>query len=356
MTSAHEELKAIDAALLKVWQRVWHLRWLQPTNLKEERERFLVSDNSEPRFTYPPLDFDPAAELAALDTLNAKLAQLDADAAPSLALVPLFTAKIAKLRSWISLLATRGTTAFTEHAIAYYGAPDKELVADAERLFAAPEASKDLPTIDTAQAAELLQREAERLGIDCAVVVKGGLASRADCVLPERTLYLRKGARFTKRDIKKLAVHELGVHARRAMNGLRQPYKLFFLGTAEYETTEEGLAGLFEERAGVASGMRTKGALTLAVNHALQHSFRSTYRLLSTKFPPERAFHLTVRVKRGLGDTEAPGAFTKDHIYLKGLRMVEQLAEEQLERLFLGRVAVEDLPVLEKLEPHFFKL
>jgi len=337
------DLKGLDESLFRIWQRVWHLRWLQPENREAEMERFLASQAYEPRFTYPELAFAVEEERALLNALLAELSMNHEPLAQPLAL--LFTKKVEKLQHWLSMLATRGTAAFTEHAIAYYGLPDEALVADARGLFGAEEQKKERATIDAASAVRMLREEARRLG--CTVKVRRGLASRADCVLPERTLYLRAGAMFTERDIRKLAIHELGVHARRAMNGLRQEYKLFFMGTAEYETTEEGLAGLLEERAGVASGMRTKGALVLAVDVALRKGFRAVYGLLRTAFPPERAYRLAVRVKRGLGDTGRPGAFTKDHIYLKGLRLVEALSPGEVERLFLGRIAVEDRGLLD---------
>jgi len=134
----------------------------------------------------------------------------------------------------------------------------------------------------------------------------------------EKTLQVKKGETFTQKDIKRLIVHEIGVHTTRYVNGERQSYKLFVYGTAGYDETEEGLAVWNEELNQVLSrnALRNYAGRVLAIHWALQYSFSETYQKLCKYFGEQEAYHLTLRVKRGLKDTSQPGAYTKDSIYL----------------------------------------
>ncbi len=340
------DLHAADEALFAVWRRVWRLEHLVPANLAEERARFLASETYEPRFSYPALGFDAAAERRTLEGLRDGLR---GRAEP---IVVLLERKIAKLLAWVALLEARGTPAFTERAIAYYGRPSPALLAEARKILAGPGAITAVPgTITSAEAASRLQKAAAGLG--WRVRVRAGMAARANCVAPERTLYLREGERFSERDVEKVRVHELGVHATRDANGARLGWKLFTMGTAGYEATEEGLAALMERRHGVSSPAvrRRKAAFALAADLALRAGFREVHEFLLGHVSPPRSFRMALRVKRGLAATGRAGAFTKDHIYLKGALEVEKLDDASVERLFLGKVGVADLPVLGKLIP-----
>ena len=64
-----------------------------------------------------------------------------------------------------------------------------------------------------------------------------------------------------------------------------------------------------------------------------------------------RAFHLAARVKRGLSDTGKPGAFSKELIYFRGAQKIHAFVEAggDLKKLFIGKVALEDLPFISQI-------
>ena len=68
------------------------------------------------------------------------------------------------------------------------------------------------------------------------------------------------------------------------------------------------------------------------------YSFSKTFRLLHNNYDLDRetAFYITVRVHRG-------GGFTKDHLYLSGLKKIyqEYRAENDLSILLTGKVSLE---------------
>ena len=65
------------------------------------------------------------------------------------------------------------------------------------------------------------------------------------------------------------------------------------------------------------------------------------------------ALHLCLQVFRGVPDLERAGVcYLQDAMYLRGLRMIEQAVAENpmvLDRLAVGKVALEVLPDLEEL-------
>ncbi|MDA2917796.1 flavohemoglobin expression-modulating QEGLA motif protein, partial [Nitrospinae bacterium AH_259_B05_G02_I21] len=86
---------------------------------------------------------------------------------------------------------------------------------------------------------------------------------------------------------------------------------LFALGTAGYLVTEEGLAVFQEAQQGVleVNRLRVYAGQLLAVNTALVGGFEAVFEsLLARGFSDEEAFHITLRVKRGLSEVEEPGA------------------------------------------------
>ena len=65
----------------------------------------------------------------------------------------------------------------------------------------------------------------------------------------------------------------------------------------------------------------------------------------------DRALNKAIDIKRGLADTSEPGGFTKGIVYFRGLRAIEQFIAEggDLRRLYIGKIALEDLDVCEKI-------
>jgi len=135
-----------------------------------------------------------------------------------------------------------------------------------------------------------------------------------------KTLYIRQNDFFTNKQIDRLIAHEIYGHVLRSVCGNMQPYKMFSVGFAKYEATEEGLALYKEKKIGGMTKRILKGyaGRVLAVHFALNSSFRNTYDELIKYFSKDKAWQMTLRAKRGLSNTKEPGAFTKDYVYLKG--------------------------------------
>ncbi len=175
--------------------------------------------------------------------------------------------------------------------------------------------------------------------------------------------------------------HELLGHVARAIAGEHSPLGLLGINTKNYAPTEEGLA-LYHERqiatlhgqefadtglwlgtlaVGLACGACTPPQSFLALCTFLESFFFVKTLLAHPEKEPEEvrqrarktALTYCLRVFRGVPDLTKPGiCYTKDGIYLRGLQMIEQaVAEDEgiLDRLAVGRVALELLPYLQEL-------
>lgn len=161
-----------------------------------------------------------------------------------------------------------------------------------------------------------------------------------------RVIRVHPHARFRHRDLRRLVVHEVDVHAVRAHNGELQALRCFSTGLPGALVTEEGLALYAEERAGVASpGVLPRQQLVArAIRLAREVGFRELYRWLEEQGGPELAWGVALRVKRGLADPGRPGVYAKDSVYLRGRMAVAAWVEAggDLGWLYVGKVSLHD--------------
>ena len=163
-----------------------------------------------------------------------------------------------------------------------------------------------------------------------------------------RKVTICKDRFFSELDIKRLAVHEVGVHAIRYTNGDHQPLKIFHFGFPESLSTEEGLAVYFEVATGNMNPMyfRNYAGRVLAIDCLRRNlDFRDCFsELQHYGFNDEDSWNLAVRVYRG-------GGFVKDHVYLQGYYMIDDFVKHggDLRKLFVGKIGIEDLPLIDQL-------
>ena len=138
-----------------------------------------------------------------------------------------------------------------------------------------------------------------------------------------------------------LAHHEIGVHLLTTFNGLLQPLKIFSNGLPKNVETQEGLAVFSEYMGGALTIKRLKElAYRVLASHTLSkgYSFADTFDLIHNQYKlnREEAFTITLRAHRG-------GGFTKDRLYLSGLRKIYKryLREEPMDRLLIGKVSLD---------------
>lgn len=313
-----------------------------PKNLNEEKEKFFQSNSYNPIFVY---EGQPAKEL---DALKNALLNLDISAA---GIGMLFKKKQDELLKIIEMMKSIGTRRFTEISQSLYGIPDDKLLQKANDFIGIFD-SPDESYISSEQVKVRLELALKKYGFTWQVREKD-MISRAAVSQSSKLLFIKKDSFFTNKFIKRIIVHEIGTHILRAENGAQQPYDIFSLGLTGYLSTEEGLAVVNEEEHDclTRSTLKTYAARVIAVHKAMRCTFRETYNYLLPHVGKENAFDITLRAKRGVGNTFFPGAFTKDYLYLKGYFDVRKFLDSGGDpaKLYYGKIGIDDIPFIEKI-------
>ncbi len=208
--------------------------------------------------------------------------------------------------------------------------------------------------IDANQAGDKLKSEVYRLTKEnISIIYNDHLASKVNISPKNKVIILNPNEKFTTLSIKRLNVHEIGVHYMRYFNAKKFHIKLLETGTANYIETEEGLAAYMEQVKGVASDAQLfiYAGRVIATHYALTKSFYEVFKILKKyNFKDSDAFSITYRAKRNLCDTSKPGGFTKDYVYYSGYYKIKKYVESgyDIKKLFIGKIKIEDLNVIEE--------
>jgi hypothetical protein len=162
----------------------------------------------------------------------------------------------------------------------------------------------------------------------------------------KQLLRVNPDARFRTRDVERLVVHEIDVHAMRAANGAAQPLCCFQTGLPGSLATEEGLAMVSEEAAGFCSpGMLARQVeVVTAIHNARTMTFRELYGDIAERSGPGLAWGICLRIKRGLARPAEPGVYAKDSVYLRGRMAVAEWLDAggDVRHLYVGKVGIDD--------------
>jgi len=164
----------------------------------------------------------------------------------------------------------------------------------------------------------------------------------------KRLVRVNPKASFRTRDLTRLVVHEIDVHARRATNGSHQALLCFQTGLPGSLATEEGLAMVAEEVSGSASpgALARQTEVVRAIHFARTAGFRDLFDHLTQRVSSGLAWGICLRVKRGLADPSRAGVYAKDSVYLTGRCRVRKWLDDggDISHMYVGKVSV-DHPV-----------
>lgn len=158
----------------------------------------------------------------------------------------------------------------------------------------------------------------------------------------ENRLCIGKSIKRNNSNLKRLIIHELESHILQKNNIQTSNNPLLRLSKLyENRLYAEGLA-VYNE---FFTQTLTEGAyetywLRLKAVTMLHYSFRDIFNELARYTSEEKAFMITYRVKRGMGDTASPGGFPKDASYLYGFERIHNYIKEggDLSFLYIARV------------------
>jgi alpha-L-glutamate ligase-like protein/uncharacterized protein (TIGR02421 family) len=343
-TKTEVNFAEIDQKLIKIDEKLKLLFHLRPINLNEQKEEFFKNFKKNPEFEYAELKFDTY-------NLRKELEQIYTDDSP---LGILFEKKKNEIYKKINLLDFRGySDEFTESSIDLYGKPSPELVQEATALLLKTESEYSQPkgSITDEEAKKTMDKVFKDYGLlNWEAKIKESMVSDVIAGKNNR-LFIRRGATFTESRIKNLIIHEIETHILTAENGKSQPYELFNRGLANYLESQEGLAiyNILNQKKDEAKNLYLSLSLIIAVDMAMKHSFVEIFeKMLEFKIPPERAWRTAVKVKRGLENTQDPGAFTKDFLYYKGYKQIKEFISTggSMKDLYRGKFNAGDMELI----------
>lgn len=342
-----QSILEIDASLYEALEGFELLSAINPTNVEKEKKRFFDSRCTvNPEFTYKPIEFDPFQ-------LKRRLHRLEVEKISDVHIQRLYESVINAYSDKIDLLASLGSSKFLYSSLRYFGEPSEQDLKNAWFLQHLPEVEDAIaePTLGIDDAVNLFKESFEEYGFKGKIEVTRNIVSDAMVVNHQRKVLLKKGATFRPKELRFLVHHEIGVHMVTTMNSGLQPLKVFNLGLPVNTMTQEGLAVLSEYLSGNMTLHRLKelGQRVIATDMMVKGAdFKKTYRRMvnDLEMDVNEAFYLTTRIFRG-------GGFTKDHLYLRGLREMYRFWQEgnDLRPLLIGKTSLDSYgTILEMLE------
>jgi len=348
LTEAFQDLFDIDANLNRLVRNIELLNYINPLNIAAEKKKFYSSKyNYEPQFKYPKLKFN-GYKLHRL-FFSQRLERIeDTD------IRQLYEDVIYEYSGLIECIQTIGQgRKFYFNSLKSFGTPTEKDIENAKFILRFDDSAFDeemLPMYNAKEAKDYFDDFSKRYDFKYNIKISNNLSAAAMVLNNTQTLVLRKSQKFSKNQLKVLTNHEIGVHMVTTFNGLDQPLKVFSNGFPNNVETQEGLAVYSEFMSGCLTIERLKELAfrVIAVDSLHKgYSFSDTFHLLHSqhKLNRDKAFGITLRVHRG-------GGFTKDHLYLKGLRNIYKYANsgKDLGILLTGKVSQEYLLTMEKLQ------
>jgi uncharacterized protein (TIGR02421 family) len=319
-----------------------------------------------------PLRFDPAAKLRQFEEIRRDIPLQLGRRDPA---GEILARNCRQFEDVVRMLQARGTPQFYQYSRMLYGST-QDLLADGlttlrdlSRLLdeilssmagtrQGTEYPKLVPAEDvveelTRRLSAYFHRHAVRVKLDDGII--------SDASAGSDYIKIKRGALFSTRDIDILEVHEGWVHVGTTLNGQRQKWARWLAkGPPCVAATQEGLSTLMEVFAFVSYPARVKRlnqrvcACDMAENGANILEVIDFFR--RQKRTAAEALLLAQRVFRG-GVLEGGAPFTKDLSYCKGFVTIYNFLRsairfgrpELIPFLFVGKVALEDIPVLFQL-------
>ena len=329
----------IDERLDVLVQRIELLSYINPTNIEEQKERFFASNCLEdPVFFYPKIDFDKFK-------LHRQLFSLPIEQIENKVLRQLYEEIIYFYSGLIQCIETIGDgKKFYYNSLHSFGTPTEQEVENAKYILSFEDDTSseiEIKKHSPKQAEQLFRAYSKQYSFTYNIAFSDKMSAIAMVLNNIQTLVLNTKHTYSDSEIAILTNHEIGVHMVTTMNGLLHPLKIFSHGLPNNVETQEGIAVFAEYMSDSLTVKRLKKLAyrVIAVDSlARGYSFSQTFALLHTNYnlDKESAFYVTLRVHRG-------GGFTKDYLYLSGLKKVIDYyhAGNDLGLLLTGKVSLE---------------
>lgn len=338
LMNQYQGLFEIDRSLDHLNKGIELLTYLNPLNSEKEKQKFYASKYTEiPEFRYPKRKFN-AFKLQQGLFLN------DLEQIKDHHIRTLYQSIIYYYSNVLQCSDVIGEKKkFFYNSLRLYGAPKEKDVQNAKFIIHFKNQNQEDRKIYSAlDAMDYFKGFVRNFDFQMNIKLSTSIAADAMVSNKLRTLFVKKNARFSENQLKTLANHEIGVHMVTTFNGLNQPLKIFSNGFPKNVETQEGLAVFSEYMSGALTldRLKTFAYRVIAADSLTDgYDFADTFDLLYNQYKLQRdkAYIISLRVHRG-------GGFTKDYLYLTGLKKIYDYYKENgdLSVLLTGKVSLEE--------------
>ncbi len=348
VVETYRDLFEIDQNLDRLVKNIELLNYLNPLNIEHEKKAFFASKYREnPIFKYRKIKFNPY-KLQRL-FFNQRLERIE-----DIEILKLYQDIIYEYSGLIQCIETIGTgKKFYYNSLKVFGTPKERDVENARFIlhFADEPSTNNFVKKHSVDDAELYFKDfAKRYAFDFNIKKSTHISASAMVLNASETLVLKKNYQFNDNELMVLANHEIGVHMVTTFNGKSQPLKIFSNGFVNNTETQEGLAVFSEYMSGSLTLRRMKELAyrVIAADSLIKgYDFKDTFDLLYSQYKLDRenAWQITLRVHRG-------GGFTKDYLYLTGLKKIYDYyhSGQDMNPLFTGKVTLENKDSILRLQ------
>ena len=343
-----QALTDIDHNIDILVKKIELLSFVNPTNIEDEKQKFFASKYlTDPKFLYPEINFDRF-------DLHRELFAQPIELIEDTNFRKLYEEIIYTYSGLIQCIETIGAgRKFYYNCLHCFGTPTEKDVENAKFIlhFEDEDAEEErfVPKYQSQETEKFFKEFSKDYDFDYQITHSKKISASAMVLNNIQTLVLNQNHVFSEHELNVLNNHEIGVHMVTTMNGMLHPLKIFSHGFPNYEETQEGLAVFAEYMSNNLTVKRLKELAyrVIAVDSlAKGYDFSKTFRLLHNQFDLDResSFYITLRVHRG-------GGFTKDYLYLTGLKKIYDYYKkgEDLSFLLSGKVTLEYLDEIKEL-------
>ncbi|WP_159947366.1 flavohemoglobin expression-modulating QEGLA motif protein [Polaribacter septentrionalilitoris] len=336
----NQKLFEIDHKIDALVKKIEMLNYVNPINIEEQKKEFYKSKYlAEPQFQYPKRDFDKFS-------LHKEFFALKIDDIEDERLRDFYEDIIYFYSGLIQCIETIGKgKRFYYNSLRSFGTPTEQDVENAKFIlhFESEDENSEMfkPKYTVTESHHFFREYSKNYDFSYSIKNSSAMGAIAMVSNSIQALVLNENHMFSENQINILTNHEIGVHMVTTMNGMLHPLKIFSHGFPNNEETQEGLAVFSEYMSGNLTIKRLKELAyrVLAVDGlAKGYSFSRTFRMLHNGYDLDReeAFYIAVRAYRG-------GGFTKDYLYLTGLKKIYDYHQQgkDLSLLLTGKVSLE---------------
>lgn len=354
-------LKEIDTFIYESYKKIDIYSYLTPVNLVEENNKFLEKFKKgieyNPIYQYKIIDKTLEHSIL-LDKIFKYKKSLEKSLTNSTNILNILAEKeidmLNDLENIINLYNHIGIK--DENIDIYskkiYGYPEQNLIQMAKNILESKIIVNDDLVYTAEDCEKTFKKVLNQLNLDWKIKINEVQSSKISVFSEDKLILINKNAKFSKNDLKRLVVHEIGTHVLRSNNGHKQPYKIFSLDNGKTLFTEEGLATVNEEDCGVLDNktLRIYAGRVLAINECMTKSFYNVFKTMLKYFTSDDALYIVSRVKRGITNTANFNVFVKDYVYLYGYYKVKKYLEKNNKMdLYVGIIGIDEVDKINKL-------